>query len=200
MDRSRSPASRSASGKSCQMSKKQTNTRPEGPSAQARLRVLIRDRFTCTYCGVKGTDAELHVDHIHPVSKGGSNHMSNLTTACRTCNSEKRDKVGVVPSLRQTGWLHMWLHTWRISPSTGEYGINLQGKVIGVEGGDVFVQTFSWLDGSPSEVMVLSKDFLRSKDVRLYADRRQMHEAYLDAERVYGEERRYQLMLAGFVD
>jgi len=50
---------------------------------------MKRDRFRCTYCGAPGTDVELEVDHIVAVANGGSHHMSNLTTACRTCNQRK---------------------------------------------------------------------------------------------------------------
>ena len=64
-----------------------------GLSPGAKLRVLKRDRFTCTYCGVSGVDAELHIDHIIPVSKGGSNNLHNLTTACSQCNLKKSDKI-----------------------------------------------------------------------------------------------------------
>lgn len=63
--------------------------RTDGPSDAVKIRVLKRDRFRCTYCGVPGTDAELEVDHIIPVARGGSHHISNLTTACRSCNQHK---------------------------------------------------------------------------------------------------------------
>lgn len=53
--------------------------------------VLSRDNYTCSYCGKKGGD--LHVDHIFPVSKGGLDDLSNLTTACRKCNIQKNDKT-----------------------------------------------------------------------------------------------------------
>lgn len=60
-----------------------------------RFRVLSRDGGTCQYCGVKGPMAggvaELVVDHIRPVARGGSNEESNLITACVTCNAGKRD-------------------------------------------------------------------------------------------------------------
>lgn len=64
-----------------------------GLSSSTKLKVFKRDRFTCTYCGVSGADAELHVDHIIPVSKGGSNNIYNLTTACSRCNLQKADKI-----------------------------------------------------------------------------------------------------------
>lgn len=65
--------------------------RTNGPSVAVKMRVMKRDRFQCTYCGAPGTEAELEVDHIIAVAKGGSHHMSNLTTACRACNQKKAD-------------------------------------------------------------------------------------------------------------
>jgi hypothetical protein len=53
--------------------------------------ILARDNFRCVYCGE--TEADLHIDHIVPISRGGTNDESNLATACATCNSSKRDKM-----------------------------------------------------------------------------------------------------------
>lgn len=46
----------------------------------------------CSYCGKPGGT----IDHIIPISKGGKNHWSNLTAACRYCNSRKADKTLIV--------------------------------------------------------------------------------------------------------
>lgn len=57
---------------------------------KTRYEVLARDNFTCQICGAKAeTGAELEVDHRIPVSKNGSNHISNLWTLCRLCNRGK---------------------------------------------------------------------------------------------------------------
>lgn len=52
--------------------------------------VFERDGYTCTYC--EKTGGVLEVDHVIPFSKGGSDDIDNLTTACRKCNRQKRDK------------------------------------------------------------------------------------------------------------
>ena len=58
-------------------------------SKRKRFEVFKRDAFTCQYCGAHPPSAILHVDHIHPVSKGGGNDIDNLITACQPCNSGK---------------------------------------------------------------------------------------------------------------
>jgi 5-methylcytosine-specific restriction endonuclease McrA len=53
--------------------------------AIAYMRVLLGD--PCAYCGqMRG---EMQIDHIVPVSKGGSGDWHNLTAGCRTCNAAK---------------------------------------------------------------------------------------------------------------
>lgn len=38
-------------------------------------------------------DVVLHIDHVHPASKGGRDSDDNLVTACRDCNLSKSDRV-----------------------------------------------------------------------------------------------------------
>lgn len=54
-----------------------------------RFQVLTRDNFTCQYCGARGPNVTLEIDHIHPVKDGGQNDLRNLITACHDCNSGK---------------------------------------------------------------------------------------------------------------
>jgi len=54
-----------------------------------RWKVLKRDRFSCSYCGTTPDRAELVVDHVVPVCKGGKNEPENLVCACRECNAGK---------------------------------------------------------------------------------------------------------------
>lgn len=62
-------------------------------SKSIRFEVLKRDSFACQYCGRKAPDVLLEVDHIQPVSKGGTNDLLNLITACADCNEGKSDRV-----------------------------------------------------------------------------------------------------------
>ncbi len=58
-------------------------------SKKTRFEIFKRDLFTCQYCGATPPSAILHIDHIHPVAKGGKNGRENLITACQTCNLGK---------------------------------------------------------------------------------------------------------------
>jgi len=56
-----------------------------------RYQVLTRDR-RCLLCGATAKDKALHVDHIVPRSRGGSNSLDNLHTLCFECNGGKSNK------------------------------------------------------------------------------------------------------------
>lgn len=59
-----------------------------------RHEVFKRDNYTCCECGARKDDgATLHVDHIIPVSKGGSDELDNLQTLCSDCNLNKSDVI-----------------------------------------------------------------------------------------------------------
>lgn len=55
-----------------------------------RTQVFERDEYACVVCGVR---RDLAVDHVIPVSKGGTNDIDNLQTMCRSHNSAKRDRL-----------------------------------------------------------------------------------------------------------
>lgn len=54
-----------------------------------REKVLIRDAYTCYYCGQEANT----VDHIIPVSKGGISSDDNLIAACQRCNGGKSNRI-----------------------------------------------------------------------------------------------------------
>lgn len=54
-----------------------------------RAAVMLRDAFTCQYCGCAPGRYELTVDHVLPRSRGGRHDWTNLATACKRCNQVK---------------------------------------------------------------------------------------------------------------
>lgn len=62
-------------------------------SKKLRFDVFKRDSFTCQYCGSTPPSVVLECDHIDPISKGGTNDLYNLITACFDCNRGKSDKT-----------------------------------------------------------------------------------------------------------
>jgi 5-methylcytosine-specific restriction endonuclease McrA len=62
-------------------------------SGMKRVRIYMRDKFRCQYCGEKKVAAELTLDHIMPRSRGGDNSPLNIVTACSACNNRKSDRT-----------------------------------------------------------------------------------------------------------
>jgi 5-methylcytosine-specific restriction endonuclease McrA len=54
---------------------------------RAKATILERDAYRCVKCG--GTQGPLYIDHIIPVSHGGTNGISNGQTLCHTCHVSK---------------------------------------------------------------------------------------------------------------
>jgi hypothetical protein len=69
---------------------------PKGLSEQLKL-------FSkCPYCRGELSGSSAHLDHIHPVSKGGLSTNRNLVFVCSTCNLKKKDKtLGVYCSIEK---------------------------------------------------------------------------------------------------
>jgi 5-methylcytosine-specific restriction endonuclease McrA len=62
-------------------------------SGMKRLRIYMRDKFRCQYCGEKKPVGKLTLDHILPRSRGGDNSPVNVVTACVPCNNRKSDRT-----------------------------------------------------------------------------------------------------------
>lgn len=52
-----------------------------------------RDHHLCGYCGRFCRGDAATMDHIIPVSKGGSHSWTNVVCACRKCNNHKGDRL-----------------------------------------------------------------------------------------------------------
>lgn len=56
------------------------------------LQKLEAQDFKCVYCFCELMDVSYHVDHIMPLSLGGSNWPDNIQCLCPTCNLRKGAK------------------------------------------------------------------------------------------------------------
>lgn len=54
-------------------------------------RMIERQRGMCATCA--RTDRPLTIDHINPVSRGGTNALDNLQLLCRPCNTSKMTRI-----------------------------------------------------------------------------------------------------------
>lgn len=68
------------------------NRGPRDIPLALRYYVLRRDNFRCVACGASPAitaGVVLHIDHIHPWSRGGATVADNLRTLCQHCNLGK---------------------------------------------------------------------------------------------------------------
>ena len=82
---------------------------PRRKSHWSRKGVLVRDDYTCIYCGiqlgalVKGkilSKRDFTIDHIIPRSQGGKDTWSNTACACAKCNHRKGNRLHNVAGMR----------------------------------------------------------------------------------------------------
>jgi len=69
-----------------------------GMSPQLRNEILERNGYTCQLCGAGPGDPDpfnpnrrirLHIDHIKPLSQGGTDDKENLRVLCSACNQAR---------------------------------------------------------------------------------------------------------------
>jgi 5-methylcytosine-specific restriction endonuclease McrA len=75
---------------------------PRRQAHWSRKGILVRDEYTCVYCGVKVgnlvknkvlTRADFSIDHILPRSRGGKDTWTNTACACSACNHRKGNRL-----------------------------------------------------------------------------------------------------------
>lgn len=58
-----------------------------------RRAVMIRDGYTCQYCGAQASRGMLTIDHVLPKVRGGRTLWENLVCACKECNLRKGSRT-----------------------------------------------------------------------------------------------------------
>jgi CRISPR/Cas system Type II protein with McrA/HNH and RuvC-like nuclease domain len=57
-------------------------------ASPSKRNIFLRDSYTCQYCG-STVKANLTIDHVMPISRGGKDTFENMVTACSSCNRKK---------------------------------------------------------------------------------------------------------------
>lgn len=65
----------------------------------SKYNVFLRDTFHCQYCSTQFPRSQLTLDHVLPLSKGGSTTWENIVTACSPCNAKKGNSLTPKPKI-----------------------------------------------------------------------------------------------------
>ena len=63
--------------------------RPTSWPKGVKRELLRRQDYVCVYCGHRRISRSFEIEHMTPVTRGGSNDMDNLQGICRPCNKRK---------------------------------------------------------------------------------------------------------------
>lgn len=69
--------------------------------------VLLRDRGHCKYCYEVLTMKTLTIDHVVPVSAGGTDAFKNLVACCKYCNKLKGN-LPLTKELKDEMWMRAY--------------------------------------------------------------------------------------------
>ncbi|NLG51118.1 MAG: HNH endonuclease [Chloroflexi bacterium] len=58
-----------------------------------RRTVMLRDNYSCQYCGAQLAKSDLTIDHVVPRVRGGETTWENVVCACKQCNLRKGSKT-----------------------------------------------------------------------------------------------------------
>jgi 5-methylcytosine-specific restriction endonuclease McrA len=88
---------------------------------EKRLAIYLRDGLHCAYCSrtIESDNITLTLDHLITRSNNGSNHESNLITACHDCNAKRGDmdvSAFVFANCKQPETVLVWIEQQRMKP------------------------------------------------------------------------------------
>jgi len=109
-----------------------------------RRNIFFRDRNRCQYCGRVFPQRELNLDHVVPLSRGGTSSWENVVCACIACNGRKGNRTPVEagmmlvrvprrpsghPVLR-AGWIGPQYDEWRTFLDVAYWNVELSEDVV----------------------------------------------------------------------
>lgn len=87
-------------------------------SQETRNKAFERDNHICQSCGMRLDKKMAQLHHIVPMSKGGTNDLSNLTTLCANCHYSIADKflyIATTPVSKKLA--EKWFETYKKAPA-----------------------------------------------------------------------------------
>jgi 5-methylcytosine-specific restriction endonuclease McrA len=114
-----------------------------------RRNIFFRDRNRCQYCGKIFAQRELNLDHVVPLSRGGSSSWENVVCACIACNGRKGNRTpheaGMIlvrtpkrpsghPVLR-AGWIGPQYDEWRTFLDVAYWNVELSEEIVAPDAG-----------------------------------------------------------------
>jgi 5-methylcytosine-specific restriction endonuclease McrA len=112
----------------------------------SRANIYTRDSYRCQYCHRYFPEAELTLDHVIPVVRGGKKTWENIVTACIRCNQKKANRtpeeVGLKPLMRPQAprWLPGMIGSIRMKSAPEIWERYLRS---GTEGNDFYAPVFT---------------------------------------------------------
>lgn len=106
----------------------------------------LKDAGPCAYCGKHLEVEAVTLDHVIPLSRGGTNRISNVVRACESCQRCKQDKLMcdvVIPAAHKCrGALRHWFNAYPDWPTGREFSdwCNRHGPIIGVRMAEEFLK------------------------------------------------------------
>ncbi len=105
-------------------------------SQKIKQEVFERDGNKCQECGSVLEPSLVDIHHILPISRGGSNELSNLITLCRNCHYSIADKIIDVATTPLSGTIaEKWVKAFEKAPaitSILSLFIAISGLVVGI--------------------------------------------------------------------
>lgn len=76
-----------------QMDEQRDGTKRNQAGPAKRARIFAASSGNCFYCSRVIHEDQFTIDHVWPLSKSGSNDITNCVAACHPCNKEKGDSL-----------------------------------------------------------------------------------------------------------